>query len=307
MAKKSKKSGKNRNAKKAVLPRAVRAGLDAAGSAYARLLSDPCNAPLVHPVYTGGDAGYLARFEKRIEFNHIGTTTSGVLHWTPGAIGSNGVELIGATNSSPSAANTFAVQASSPGASYLGTNTDTCRCVAACMVVEYIGRETDRAGMVFVGSTNGSTLELSSGTTVNNVTPLLEKFQRTGMIEQVWTPTNGDQEWTDPQRVTTQQEKASKGAITFAWSAITAVTGISVRMVAVYEYKPISALGFIGEVQVPYSSKNTLADVVRVAKAVAARGLQYAGSQMASGALRTASQFIGGAPLGRALPLMLTM
>lgn len=72
-------------------------GLDKAASDYARLLVDPETAPLVHPIFAGGEGGYLFRAEST--FSALGTgaaNTGGVFHWTPNAIGSNGLDCLSA-------------------------------------------------------------------------------------------------------------------------------------------------------------------------------------------------------------------
>lgn len=69
--------------------------LDKPALEYANLLVDPCTAPLVHPIYAGGDSGYLFRAESTFSWASDATQTAGVLHWTPNAIGINGIDLVG--------------------------------------------------------------------------------------------------------------------------------------------------------------------------------------------------------------------
>jgi len=89
-AKKMNKSAVAQKKKKTSVPRgvpaAVRRGMDASARAYAMLLSDPCGAPLTHPLYAGGEGGILVKAES--VFNLVaGTDTKALVHWTPGAMG----------------------------------------------------------------------------------------------------------------------------------------------------------------------------------------------------------------------------
>lgn len=74
--------------------------LDKDAASYAALLADPINAPLVHPIYTGGDGGYLLRADSTFNVGAGVTDNSGYLHWTPGAIGPSGSDLVFAATAS---------------------------------------------------------------------------------------------------------------------------------------------------------------------------------------------------------------
>jgi len=114
-------NGKRRTPVRRV-PRTNKTGLDSSASDYAKLLADPINAPLVHPVYAGGDGGYLIRFDTTFSWAIGPTETSGYVHWTPGAMGPNGLELIaGASTGGNVAATATAIGGGvlSPGYTFL--------------------------------------------------------------------------------------------------------------------------------------------------------------------------------------------
>nr|WRQ65689.1 hypothetical protein [Tolivirales sp.] len=70
--------------------------LDNAAAQYALLLKNPTSAPLVHPIYAGGEGGYLFRAQTTFTLHGTDGATAGYLHWTPGAIGSDGIDLLAA-------------------------------------------------------------------------------------------------------------------------------------------------------------------------------------------------------------------
>jgi len=123
-------------------PGPVRGALDAQAMAYAKLLSDPINAPLVHPVYAGGDGGYLMRFNTTLTMGKTPTGTASYLQWTPGAVGPNGVDLIVGTDTTSAGtpvATAIGGSAFSPGYLFLSSNASAFRTVAASMQVTYAG------------------------------------------------------------------------------------------------------------------------------------------------------------------------
>lgn len=235
--------------------------LDQAATAYARLLADPCGAPLTHPIYMGSEGGILVKAES--VFTLIPTTGSfALLHWTPGAVGTNNVDLIVGESSTV----TFAAPAVSnngPGNQFLKDNATGCRCVAGCMQVTYLGTELNRAGTITMGRTQGSLIDVGTSVTASQIEPALEHFSRTPdyTSELRWMPANMDQSFTDPNVVTAAQEKDRKSAITMVAGSITAAAGIRVRLVAIYEYQPRVGLGISTPSSSRASSSYTLDDV----------------------------------------------
>jgi len=260
MVKHTPKKNKNMPKKKKTAVRVVRSvasvrrGLDAPAAAYARLLADPCAAPLVHPIYAGSEGGILVKAESVQTYGTGAGFTNVMVHWTPGAIGSGNTEFLIAQDG-PGSTATPAASAVTPGKVFLAANATGVRCVAACLQVTYLGTELNRAGTFTIGRTQGSLLDPGGAYTYANVETSLEHFSRTPdqTIELRWVPANMDQSFTDPNVATPTQERDRKSAITFLAQGLTATSGIRVRMVAIYEYQPLVGTG----ITTPSSSRAT--------------------------------------------------
>lgn len=254
---------------KQAVVKAARAGrvLDGPARAYAMLLSDPCMAPLTHPLYAGGEGGILVKAESVFNLVGGGTDTKGLVHWTPGAIGTTNSELL--TDSS-NGTFTATANANTPGKTFLVANATGVRCVAACLQATYLGTELNRAGNYALGRTQGSLIDLGSAINFADLEPTLEHFTRTpdGTIELRWIPANMDQSFTDPNVATPAQEKDRKSAITFSASGLTAGSGIRFRLVAIYEYQPKTGTGIATPSSSRAKSSFSLDDVLNVVETV---------------------------------------
>jgi len=242
-----------------MVPRRI---LDAPAMAYAKLLSDPCAAPLSHPIYAGSEGGILVKAESVFTFCNEASAQFGLLHWTPGAIGSGNTELlsyIGSTNTGTVVTNT-----NTPGKTFLAANATGARCVAACMQVTYLGTELNRAGSISMGRTQGSLVDAGVTTNVASVETALEHFSRTpdNTVELRWVPANMDQSFTDPNVGTPTQERDRKSALTFVNQSQVAATGFRIRLVAVYEYQPLAGTGITTPSSARATSGFSLDDVL---------------------------------------------
>jgi hypothetical protein len=245
-------------------------GLDTAGLAYAKLLADPCNAPLVSPVFNGADGGLLIRAENNYNAGaSIGTTTAGVFVWAPGAIGNNagnGSAIAQGESTIPGGAITLGAISSGyqPGYGFLTSNSSECRCVAACMEIFFAGTEVQRSGLIASGNIMGGSLYLTESVNAQGSMVLFERYDRTPdcslMIN--WRPTNFDQNYTVANNATTFTEISRRGALGFAYFGLPAGVGVNVRMVAVYEYAPSYALGLTSVFSNRSWSENTLDQVI---------------------------------------------
>lgn len=258
-----------KNSKKARKPRQKLngrlSGLDTAAYAYARLLADPCNAPLVHPIYPGGDSGNLFRSESVISVGYGATSTAGAFHWTPGYL--NGTQdnilwMDAATSSTSVTASNLGAYA--PGYTFLSNNTRAVRCVAACMKITYGGSEASRSGRVHYGQSSASYITTGQSNTVDQVATSLQHYSRTppDTIELVWKPNIGDCAFTDPTANDVPAVHSQKAALTFAWANIPPSTGMIIHMTAVYEWQPLSGLGMGHNNLGKARSRNTLDDVI---------------------------------------------
>lgn len=235
--------------------RTMRAGLDAGGTAYAKLLADPCNAPLAHPTYPGGDGGILCRFESEATYFAAGAINSGMLVWCPGSTGPNGgLAYQGVAGSSTLAALTYD-STSQPGTAFLKANASAARPVAACVQVYWPGSELNRQGFVSMGQVNGSLLSeglLGAVLSPDNIRPLLPRHTRItdGMAEMKFRPSSGDAMFTDPS--IDDSLTVTNGAIALSVYGIPVLTGVRIRFVVVYEYIP----KYSQNMAVPINSRN---------------------------------------------------
>jgi hypothetical protein len=243
--------------------------LDAYSSAYARLLSDPCAAPLTSPSYIGGDAGILSRFETDYLLFNNATDTAGTLIWTPGGIGTTGTlaSHLFFTNAATSAAfatSTALSNASAPGLTFLANSAVSARCVAACMQVYWPGSEANRSGIVYTGVVNGGAVVGGTGVSADGVGSACQFVDRmpAGMIETKWRPADGDQISIPVNTNTAAAEIDKRNAIVLAIKGIPNSTGVRVRLVAVYEWTPGLSQGFVTPITTRSWTGNSLTDVL---------------------------------------------
>ncbi|APG76273.1 hypothetical protein 3 [Changjiang tombus-like virus 7] len=263
--------GNNRGPRKRAGPKPKRANarigaraLDASAAAYARLLADPCGAPLVHPTYSGSEGGYLIRAESFVTPGVGATENAGYFSWVPGLIGNAaGIQVGAAAGAGTSvAANNFGQNA--PGFNFLRDTASGARCVAACLKVSYPGTEAGRAGRVHFGQTSGGSIIQGVGYTADNVAVLLPHYTRTPAqeFELVWKPNDADQLFRDPSALTSEESKSARAALTVAWAGLPVATGLTFRLTAVYEWQPASADGLSVPNMSRSPSENTLDNVI---------------------------------------------
>lgn len=268
MAKAKAKNGSKAVARKGNKPRTGMVGsrgrtLDVFATQYARLLRDPCNAPVVHPVYSGADAGFLFRAESVLTLGV--DRTAGFFHWTPGYVNANGSEVVGGTELTSGVNLTMAAfGGATPGKAFLTTNAFGVRCVAACLKVVYPGSEQARAGRVHYGHTQASLADVGdAGYTADGYALSLQNYSRTPpeSIELIWRPGNADQEFNDPTASSVAALRDRKSALSVAWSGLP-TTGLTFYLTAVYEWTPKPAIGVSTNATGKNPSVNSLDQVV---------------------------------------------
>jgi hypothetical protein len=245
-------------------PRRAGAGLDASAVAHAMVLADPCRAPLAHPLYAGGEGGYLIRTETGGIIGNGAAETSFALLWTPGAIGSGGTELVAITNANPATNTTVAVYGNAPGKTFLTATATAYRCVGACLSISFPGAESARAGQLFYTQTTGSPMDVGNSLNVNQMTNLCNHYTRTptSQVEVRWKPTARDQQFIDPAAPTAAQDKDGRGAILIAAAGLPAATGLYIRYTAVYEWQPLALNGLASNNESRARSSNSFNDVL---------------------------------------------
>jgi hypothetical protein len=257
--------------------------LDASAAQFARLLSDPCNGSLCHPVYSGSDVGYLGRYETDFTFSSIGSngasSNAGALLFAPGCIGvsaadtntssgNNAVMKLGILANGISDTTTVdftcAPPGVQPGSNFFAFGSEAVRPVAACLQVFYTGTELNRAGTVSLARVNAGSVLNSSGTcSVASLRSLSQYVDRTpaSHYEIVWTPADGDQLFTDPSLITLQRQTERKNGILMTFSGLDPSL-IRVRLVVVYEWIPEPGQGLIIDSSSRNRSNNSLDHVL---------------------------------------------
>lgn len=264
----NKKSKKQKTAKKAMkIVRVGRKALDAPALAYARLLADPCNAPLCHPIYPGTEAGFLFRAENFFSIADPGagaTTTCGLFHWTPGYVNAESTELLFTNNSAPGLAAATVASTSSPGKGFLAANARGMRCVAACMKITFIGAESQRSGRLHYGHTSAGMIDLGQSVTIDQVAQTLQHYCRTpaDTVEVIWKPNIADTQFCDPTASTNAVARDARSAITMAVAGLPTGTGMTLHCTAIYEWTPAVNLGVGHNALGKARSSNSLDDVM---------------------------------------------
>lgn len=269
MTKAARRTAAQSQKQKVRVPRQLRAGLDSQGQAWARLLNDPCGAPLAHPCYAGGDGGILMRFENAFDIGTGATDTAGVFVYTPGAIGvtgGNGTAIVTGVGASAAVNLTlaFPTAATQPGYTFLNTNASNVRAVSACIQITYLGAESARSGVVNFGCLNGGTFTTADTPNTGNASNVFEHFERTPLntIEVKWRPTAFDQTFRDQSQGLTTAEISKCGAVGFSFSGLTAAAGLRIRMVCVYEYTPNGQVGIVNTSNSRSTSGNSMDNVL---------------------------------------------
>lgn len=238
--------------------------LDKAALDYATLLADPCNAQIVHPIFPGGDAGFLFRAESFVTLGNGATDTSGFLHWTPGYVNGSSTELLYAVGAFGNTAVTAAALASAPGKGFLTNNARGVRCVAACVKVTFAGSESARSGRVHYGLTQSGMLDAGTTQAPDGVAQALQHYGRTpaDTFELIWKPNIGDTEFNDPTEAASAVLKDRKSALTVSWAGLPAAVGLTFHFTAVYEWTPASTMGIGHNALGKARSKNTLDEIL---------------------------------------------
>jgi len=241
------------------------ASLDAAGAAYARLLNDPCAAPLAAPVYMGTGAGYLTR----ATFDASFTQDSGYIALVPGCWGTGATTsaVVYATGSS-SGSTLAGTYTPGPGSGFLAGVAQEARPVAACLQLMYTGTELNRAGVINRSQINGNESIGFSGNTADAIAgsfPLESRMPDSQPIEVKWAPgiLDGDFAYAG-----TTQTTGQRGAVAILWRGLGSGT-IKVRATVVYEWRPTPSEGVIAPSASGSKSRNTMDEIVGVLSAAA--------------------------------------
>lgn len=266
--KKTKKPGGN--VRKAVVPGARGAGLDAAALAYARLLEDPCRAELTHPVYMAGTSGYLTRIKQVVQLGLNPNAVDGYTAFQPGGLPTVTSSMTGMWHGgwANAAGGTLNTIAGTTGPAFLISATvGQYRPVAGCLKVHYTGSELNRAGLISVGICNQ--LQLANGETgIGPVATYVPSTARTARLgtephEVRWVPSvSQDMTFTGSSQPTSTSQVVGMGTVIYVFAQGVPAGSCLVEVDFVYEWVPETSQGMTQSVQAPRSA-NTTADVLR--------------------------------------------
>lgn len=331
------KNAKKRGAKKSrgsVRTQVVRyrKGLDAAATAYARLLADPCGAPLTKSIGYGSGDSILVRTENDAILFNGATDTGGWAIWCPATT----VALARNAADDTSGVAGRLTDWPSPAGRGLASVATSVRCVAACLQVFWPGTELSRQGVVGLGVIPATALSrylpATSGGSATNLSvsqarTLCQHTERMPdtMAEITWRPGPDDQTDYDLGVSNTAANFAgnvgNRNAILLSIGGIPVATGVRIRTVAVFEYTPIEGQGLAASVETP-RSVNTQNEVLQAMDASNPKwwlnGFKQLGTQAltaaGSWAFKQASSAIAGGLVSggtyatrAAAPLLLTL
>lgn len=258
---------------RAPVPRSL---LDAPAAALARLIQDPCNAPLTSTIWPGSAGSYVSRFESDFVIFTGATDTAGILAYVPG-VNNSWVNATALSSDTGLTGFTLAGAFGSPGNTFLQATAGSIRAVASCIQVSYPGSELTRAGIVALGTmrfgdvaravttANGGQNIATSAADMRTICQHTERMP-TQMAEILWMPGGGDQSpYLLGQPGNTAQfvdEASTRNALVVSVSGFPVNTGVRIRIVSVIEWTPKTSQGMVSSVEVP-KSNNSLNDILR--------------------------------------------
>lgn len=218
---------------------------------------------MCNPVYSGGEGGYLVRADAWATVALGAGVTAGIFHWTPGYQCATGQEVLYTNSVGSGTLDPATIFTLAPGKQFLSSNAGQARCVAACIKLIFAGPESLRAGRIHIGHTSGGLITPAATYTADSVANTLSNFMRTPPteIEVLWKPNDRDQMFFQPQAVYDPKDRDGRAAITVAMADLPANVGITVQMVAVYEWQPRTNQG-IGSTQGSRAQSNNTLDQV---------------------------------------------
>lgn len=226
------------------------ANIDANAAAFARLLADPCNAPLCAPTYTGMGTGEYRRYRKIITIPT--TAVEGTYVVTPGLNIFKFATHIAANAGTNYNYSNFS-NIYSPSDSY----SLECRCLAACIKIRYTGAEQARSGVIGLrtlpfqyinsGQISNIASDMTNNTLINRVGEVMHEVK--------FVPGNADQGFTI---VTAASNEREMGSFGFSFQGVPAGS-LQIEITAVMEIE--SEPGIVPTSITP-SSHNTLNQVL---------------------------------------------
>lgn len=243
------KKAMKRSRQSQVQNRAV-ASIDAGAAMFARLLRDPCNAPMCSPTYGGMGTGEYRRY--RSIFKPAVTAVEGSYIFTPGANAMNS-----ATHIAVNAGTNYTYANAAPIVPNTNFTQLEARCLAACVKIRYTGSELNRAGVI--GLRTAPHQYVSTGQVSNYASDLAlcSKINRLGEVlhEVKFVPGIADEQFTEMFISVSSKELGSFG---FTWSGVPGDT-LQVEITMVIEQEV--GFGLVPAITTP-ASRNTTNQVL---------------------------------------------
>lgn len=239
-------------------------GLDMAAKRYAQLLRDPCNGPLVRPVYST-ESSYLIRVESDGVFHNAVGVTGGGGYFCPAllstsATGTKGsVAFFDSTSDSSAASLQLTLDGRQPGYTFFNGLSNAIRPVAACVQLSYDGAEQLRGGSFGLGQSTWEAFN-PAGTPISTTTYALRNNSTVvgrmppGIAEMRMVPDPSQTQYGDPARTGIFANDTQSPALFWSVTGLPANTGVRVRFVCVYEWRPSNSLGIRSNVGSPASA-----------------------------------------------------
>lgn len=211
---------------------------------YIQLLEDPCNGPLV----TGpgsGEGGSVVRCESDFLIGNGATDTVGFINWAPGAYsattdvsGFGTLVGVGASDTGAITPSSAGVSNYAPGYNFLTGTAGSYRCLAACAQVFWPGSELNRSGVISMAQATYASLATNRNVSTANLramSPVVERMPQ-DHSECKWAPNFADGLFESP--ANTSSPPDGHGSIMISWAGLPVATGVRIRLVAVFEWRP---------------------------------------------------------------------
>jgi len=251
--------------KKAAIPKQPAPGLDRFGAAHARMLYDPCGAPLEESVYPG-DRGYVNRFQANASYGVGAGATAWFTVIKPGNACSTNFDFLA---SSSTGSNLAFSSAAFPGASFLSVNASKTRCISFCIALAPNAAPNTCTGTIHFGLVNASTLVNGAPFNPDQLIQLTtERVSAASALmaplEVKWSPGGFDDRYATQGALS--DDDSDRNCLVVVGTGFPAASGVSYRMVTVLEWSPKGNLGITNDASSVGRSRNTLAEVTRALK-----------------------------------------
>jgi len=258
----------------------VSRSMSKASADYVRLLTDPCNAPLVPGIYPGSGGGIVSRFETDFLIGTTATDTCASFTWVPG-MNLTFAPSIALPLDSTAFTPAIGAVGSMPGYNFLNTVAGSFRAISACMQVTYPGSELDRSGIISLGIQDGASiipfLPTTQGgsavaTNVQQLRSMAQHTERTPATtaEIIWMPGEFDGQNFSYGLIGPPPKYPGPGdgvmfqgrnALVFTAASLPLGIGVRLRCVLVCEWTPRVNQGIVASVNPTYSAE-TVAEVL---------------------------------------------